>query len=360
MPESFLQHLLDDAVASRIVPCAILSVVSNSRPTRRYLAGRHRYDRGPTLQEQDLFDLASLTKVVATTAVAMRMVEDGRIDLDAPLSRYLPDFAAALPEQHDWRATLSIRQLLAHCGGLPAGYPFHSRHAQVSSPTQRRALLLAVPMMTAPGSVALYSDLGPMLLAEALSAVSGKDLATAAKDMVFTPLGMTSACFKPPAARHRHCVPTELIAASDTDAGDAWQGVVHDENARWYGGIAGHAGLFAAVADLERFARMMLNDGAPLYTPATVRTFTHPALLIPGSTRCLGWDSPGSPCSGGTQVSPQAFGHTGFTGTSLWIDPPQDRAVILLTNAVHPRRSCKDHGYFTWRNRVHSAAYATT
>ena len=360
MPASHLQRLLDDAVASRIVPCAILSVLSRGGASRRYRAGRHRYDQGPALQEQDLFDLASLTKVVATTAVAMRLVEDGRLDLEAPLARYLPEFAAALPEQRVWRATLTIRQLLAHCGGLPAGYPFHSRHAPISAPAARRALLLAVPMVAAPGSVALYSDLGPMLLAEALSAISGKDLATAAHDIIFAPLGMTGACFNPPADRRSHCVPTELIALADTAAGDAWQGVVHDENARWYGGVAGHAGLFAAVADLERFARMMLNDGTPLYKPATVRTFAQPALLIPDSTRCLGWDSPGSPCSGGTHVSPKAFGHTGFTGTSFWIDPPQDLAVILLTNAVHPHRHCKDHGYFTWRNRVHSAAYETT
>ncbi|MGI5925245.1 MAG: serine hydrolase domain-containing protein [Lentisphaeria bacterium] len=360
MSNSSLQQLLDDAVANRIVPCAILSVLSCSGPARRYLAGRHRYDRGPALQEQDLFDLASLTKVVATTAVVMRLVEDGRIELDAPLARYLPDFAAAQPEQRAWRTALSIRQLLAHCGGLPAGYPFHSRHAQVSNPSERRALLLAVPMTTAPGSAALYSDLGPMLLAELISAVSGKDLATAAQDMVFTPLGMTSACFNPPAERRSHCVPTELIVAADSDAGEAWQGVVHDENARWYGGVAGHAGLFAAAADLERFARMLLNDGAPLYDPATVRLFTRPAGLIPGSSRCLGWDSPSNPCSGGTQLSPRAFGHTGFTGTSFWIDPPKDLAVILLSNAVHPRRNCKERGYFSWRNRVHSAAYEKT
>jgi len=120
MSASRLQHLLDDAVASRIVPCAALSILGRSGPCRRYFAGHHRYDQSPVLQEQDLFDLASLTKVVATTAVGMRLVEDGRIDLNAPLAHYLPEFAAAWPEQRAWRTTLTIRQLLAHCGGLPA------------------------------------------------------------------------------------------------------------------------------------------------------------------------------------------------------------------------------------------------
>lgn len=359
MPEHPLQQLLADAVASHIVPCAILSVLNHHGPSRRYRAGRHRYNQGPVLQEQHLFDLASLTKVVATTAVVMHLVENSVIDLDAPLACYLPEFANALPEQRSWRTALTIRQLLAHCGGLPAGYPFPSRYPLANTPAERRALLLAVPMIAKPGNHALYSDLGPMLLAEAISAASGKPFATAAREMVFAPLKMANACFNPPPAVRSQCVPTELITPTN-NTNVAWQGIVHDENARWYGGVTGHAGLFATIDDLERFAHMMLNDGSPLYQPLVVRCFTRPAGIIPGSTRCLGWDSPSQPSSGGVHVSPDAFGHTGFTGTSLWIDPPNDIAVILLTNAVSPRRDCKNLGYFNWRNRVHSAAYEIT
>jgi CubicO group peptidase (beta-lactamase class C family) len=360
MSTSPLQRVLDDAVAEGIVPCAILSVVTPQKPARRYLAGCHTHQAGPLLREQDLFDLASLSKVVATTAVLMRLFDEGHLELDAPLQRYLPDFAAACPapEQRGWRDTLSIRQLLAHCSGFAAGYPFHSRHAQISDPAEQRALLLAQPLQAAPGSVTLYSDLGFMLLGEAVRAITGKNLATVAQELVFAPLGMASARFKPSAAQRGHCVPTELIAPDDSsDTGTAWQGVVHDENARWFGGIAGHAGLFASSEDLERFARCLLAEGAPLFAPSTVRLFTQPAALVSGSSRCLGWDGPSANCVGGTHISSWSFGHTGFTGTSMWIDPPQKRAIILLTNAVHPRRSCKERGYYLWRNHVHSAAY---
>jgi CubicO group peptidase (beta-lactamase class C family) len=138
--------------------------------------------------------------------------------------------------------------------------------------------------------------------------------------------------------------------------------VVHDENARWLGGVAGHAGLFATAADLCRFAGLMLRRGegldGPLLQAATIAEFARPAGLVAGSSRCLGWDSPSENSSGGAHLSASSFGHTGFTGTSMWIDPGADLAVILLTNAVHPRRECRnERGFFEWRRRVHSAVY---
>jgi CubicO group peptidase (beta-lactamase class C family) len=134
-------------------------------------------------------------------------------------------------------------------------------------------------------------------------------------------------------------------------------GIVHDENARWFGGVAGHAGLFAPAADLARLAACFLRHGEGFVEPPTLQHFVRPANIVPNSSRCLGWHGIDEKCSGGRHLAPGSYGHTGFTGTSLWIDPQNDRFVVLLANAVHPKRECKSQGFFAWRRVIHEAVY---
>jgi CubicO group peptidase (beta-lactamase class C family) len=226
------------------------------------------------------------------------------------------------------------------------------------TPVSCRARVCGTPLDADPGSGTVYSDIGMMLVGFGLDRVFGRPWQLAVRDRVFLPLGMRHTRFRLPPSLRSRALPTEFMPGTT----QPWQGIVHDENARWLGGVAGHAGLFATAGDLCRFARMLLRRGqgeeGPVFGRATVETFTRRADLVSGSSRCLGWDSPSDNSSGGDHLSPTSYGHTGFTGTSLWIDPGLGLAVILLTNAVHPRRECRaERSFFDWRRRVHTAVY---
>ena len=355
-----LPQLLAEAVANHAWPGAVLGLASADGRAWVSGAGRHRFDQDAQgVDAQDLFDLASVTKVIATTTLAMLFLEQGRLGLDTPVAAYLPDFApATTPQQARWRSQATIRHLLAHCAGLPAGHPFHRAHAACRDRAGQRALLLAIPLLGAPGLNAVYSDLGMMILGEVLAAIAGQPLDRLARDLIFTPLGMTGTAFNPPPEWRARCLPTERKNAASPEC---WQGVVHDENARWLGGVAGHAGLFSSVPDLLRFAVMMLQNGQGperrFLNHETIARFTTRANLVAGSSRCLGWDSPGGDCpAAGRDAPPECFGHGGFTGTSIWFNPQTGRAAVLLTNAVHPLRQCKDNGLASWRSRINNAA----
>lgn len=258
------------------------------------------------------YDLASLTKVVATTSAIMLLVDDGRVSLDDPVARHLREFAGA------GRDAITIRDLLMHRGGLPAGPDL--RHAE--SPAAARRAVLGTALAYRPRTRTLYSDVGPMILALLAERVSGESFERLVDRRVFRLLGMRSTGFG---------VPKGTSASATGSAGD---GVVHDANARRLGGVAGHAGLFSTATDLARFARMLLNEGVlegvRIFSDTTVRRFTSRQ----ADGRPLGWDM----CPGGgrcgLRMSDAAFGHTGFTGTSMWIDPEQGVFAILLTNAV--------------------------
>ena len=355
-----LPQLLADAVAERAWPAAVLGIATADGRVWVSSAGRHRFDeKARAVAPDDLFDLASLTKVVATTTIAMLLHKQGRLPLDAPVTACLPEFARATsPEQAAWRRQVTVRHLLAHGGGLPAGQPFHRTHPDVANDAERRALVLATPLATEPGKNTVYSDLGMIILGEVLTRLANQPLDQLARNLVFTPLQMRDTTFNPPASQRTRCLPTEQKPGSE---GDFWQGVVHDENARWLGGVAGHAGLFANVPDLLRFAVMMLQGGqgpaGRFLAPETVTLFTTRAGLVPDSSRCLGWDSPGGDCpAAGQDAPPECFGHGGFTGTSLWFNPRTGRAAVLLTNAVHPLRQCKENGLAAWRSRINNIA----
>jgi CubicO group peptidase (beta-lactamase class C family) len=273
-----------------------------------------------------IYDLASLTKVVATTTAIMVLYDEGKVALDAPVSRYLPDFAGGLKDQ------VTVRHLLTHRAGLPAGRELW-RIAR--TPEEARAAVIASPVTCAPGACYEYSDLGPDLLGFIVEAVSGQTLDRFLDRRVFQPLGMTDTHFRPSVELVARIAPTEI----SPPRGYPLRGEVHDENAHALGGVAGHAGLFSTASDLSVFAQMMLDGGVyggvRIVADSTIALFTARAT----GRRALGWDT----CDGnggcGQHLSPRAFGHTGFTGTSLWIDPDRQMFVILLTNRVHAARA---------------------
>ncbi|MGQ0713343.1 MAG: serine hydrolase domain-containing protein [Gemmatimonadaceae bacterium] len=322
-------RVIDRAVADSAFPGAIAVIGTREGRTVSYGAGRIDWPAGsPAPAENTLWDLASLTKVVGMTTAMMQLVEQDRVDLDAPVSRYLPEFVG------EGKDRVTVRHLLTHSSGLPSWRPLYK---EALTPDTALAIVYATPLDTVPGARMTYSDLGAILAGKVVERVSGEALDVYLARHVTGPLGMTSTMYRPDASLRGRIAPTEY---------DPWRqrlirGDVHDENAYMLGGVSGHAGLFSTAADLARFARMMLNggilDGARILRPQTIAQFT--AVQDPGlSHRALGWETPSGRNSAGARMSARAFGHTGFTGTSLWMDPEQGAFVLLLSNRVNPSR----------------------
>jgi CubicO group peptidase (beta-lactamase class C family) len=312
--------LLDSAVAGGAAPGAVLGVtVAGNRfvYATGQLAPGDSTRPGPTT----VYDLASLTKVVALATAAMLAVDDGRLDLDAAVQRYVPEFTGPGKER------VTIRMLLAHASGLPAWRPLFR---EVATRQEAFALADSTPLDSVPGTSAVYSDLGAIVLTQAIESVYHQRIDSLLEQRVFQPLRMTSVRFNPPPDEWDRIAPTEL----DPGRGRILRGEVHDENAARMDGVSGHAGLFGNVLDLLTFAEWMVAraDGG------TGGEFTRRQDLPPGSTRALGWDTPSPGSSAGRFLSPRSFGHTGFTGTSLWIDPERQLAIVLLSNRVNPTR----------------------
>jgi CubicO group peptidase (beta-lactamase class C family) len=269
--------------------------------------------------EQTMYDLASLTKVVATTSAAMVLADRGKLRLDAPVKRYLPSFSGGNKD------AVTVRDLLAHRSGLPAGRRLPGAGKR---PTAARKAVLATPLVRPPGTRAEYSDLGLDVLGFVIESIAREPLDKFVRREVYRPLGMASTMFKPAAGLRPRIAPTETT-----------RGSVHDGNARALGGVAGHAGLFATAGDLAVYARLMLDGGSAgstkLFGDSIAREFTKPG---PG-WRGLGWETCSGGGSCGRYLTPRAFGHTGFTGTSMWVDPELDLFVIVLTNWIHGRAS---------------------
>ena len=281
-----------------------------------------------------IWDLASLTKVIGTTSALMQLVGSGRVALDSPVVRYLPAWKAPRAE------LITVRHLLSHSSGMPA---WRALYKEAATPEEAELQLFATSPDTVPGVRYVYSDLGFILLGKLVEQVSGERLAHYDSAHLFAPLGMSDTRYLPPASLLPRIAPTEQ---------DPWRqrkvrGEVHDENAVRLGGVSGHAGLFSTGQDLTRFARMYLHhgilDGVRIFDSATVAVFTH----MQDSTisrRALGWETPTAGNSAGSRLSPLAFGHTGFTGTSLWMDPATGVFVLLLTNRVNPTRENRKIG----------------
>ncbi|NOT09538.1 MAG: beta-lactamase family protein [Gemmatimonadales bacterium] len=319
-----LAALLDSAVRARVIPGGVVAV---SWRGERFLygAGRLALDDPARPDGHSVYDLASLTKILATTTVALEAVREGRLDLDAPVQRYLPAFRGPGKER------VTIRHLLTHSSGLRADSPLWRLTPSADSAL---GFVNAMPLDTVPGARMVYSDMGAIAMGEVLERIYGASLDRLARHKVFGPRALNDTRFRPPAS----WIPR--IAATEYDT--AWRkrivrGEVHDEKSAWLGGVAGHAGLFGSALDVVAFGEWWLvayrgND--PL-----AREFTRRQEVVPGSSRALGWDTPSNGSSAGIRLDASSFGHTGFTGTSLWVDPTRELVVVLLTNRVHPTRN---------------------
>jgi CubicO group peptidase (beta-lactamase class C family) len=322
-------RIVERYAAERAYPGAVLAVGKDGALVRLRAFGRLSYAPDAAAVAPDtIYDLASLTKVVVTATVAMILVDEDRIDLDKPVSAFLARFRGGA------RDRVTVRQLLTHSSGLDAVLPLYKELRGKAAYLER---IQQLPLGYEPGSRSVYSDLGEILLGEILERVAGEPLDRFAARRIFEPLGMQDTGFKPRSELLPRIAPTEL----DPWRGRLLRGEVHDENAFAMGGVAAHAGLFGSAPDLARFAQMLLNGGVydhkRIVSRGVVESFTARA-GVPGSSRALGWDTPSPGSSAGTLLSPRAFGHTGFTGTSLWIDPERRLFVLLLTNRVHPTR----------------------
>ena len=319
-----ISELLQDAVAERIFPGAVCSVARNGKILCQVAEGRVSYDdEASPVAWGTLYDLASLTKVCATTPVVLALVEQGKLTLEDPVQRWLPEFVGVGKEQ------VTIRHLLAHSSGLP---PYVRYFRSLSSKEAVLAAAMAEGLKTAPGAEVTYSDIGFMLLMAVAEAATQESFADLAQRLVFVPLEMSRATFAPTEASAVQAAPTER----DGVTGLVKQGYVHDENAYAMGGVSGHAGLFATAEDVTRFGVAMMAGGRGRWSRPLVEEALRPQAAI-GSRRGLGLDLL-RPGWAGTTFGVGAFGHTGFTGTSLWCDPQSGVCVVLLTNRVHPTR----------------------
>jgi uncharacterized protein YbbC (DUF1343 family)/CubicO group peptidase (beta-lactamase class C family) len=337
----------EQAIQNGLIPGAVIVVGHDGKIVHRKAYGARAIVPAREAATLDtIYDVASLTKVIATTPAIMKLFEQGKIRPDDPVTTYLPEFQGG-------KSAITVRDLMTHFSGLRpdldldppwSGYETGIRKALADKP--------AGP----PGQKFVYSDINFELLGEIVRRLSGEPLDQFAREQIFEPLGMADTMFRPPAALTGRIAPTEIDAAT----GKPFRGVVHDPTARYMGGVAGHAGLFSTADDLARYAEMMLGmgsrGGVKLFAPLTVTTFTSRASPTGQPVaRSLGWDIDSSYSSNRGDVFPvgTSYGHTGFTGPSLWIDPGSKSFVIIMTNRVHPKggRSINE-----WRRSIATIA----
>jgi len=329
-------EVIERGVKNKAFPGATLAVGFRGK-VAIHAFGKLSYDaKSPTVKPTTMYDIASLTKVVATTTLVAKLVEGDfavPLDLDAKIERYLPEWASG--PQPEWRHRVTVRHLLTHTSGLPA-FKEYWRTSKGKQDTLAR--IFAEPLEYEPGTKEIYSDLGIILMAEIIERLTGRKLDDLANSFIFSPLGMKDSMYKPPKKLWSQIAPTEF----DKNLRHRLvQGEVHDENAFAIGGVSGHAGVFSTAPDLAAFCQMLLNGGVyahqRILRRGTVAQFTTPQQLS-GGTRTLGWAIPTPGGLSGNYFSAHSFGHTGFTGTSIWIDPDRQLFVVLLTNRVHPTR----------------------
>lgn len=334
-----VSRLIDSAVAAGAAPGAVMGI--SWRGEQFYhSAGRLGAGASRRPNPETIYDLASLTKVIGVTTLAMQAVHEGRLSLDDPVARHLPT------RRPVWADQVTIRHLLTHTSGLPA----HRRLWELApSADSARALVRATPLDTLPGTRTVYSDLGLILLGEIIETAMGAPLDQLVQDRVAGPLGMVDARYRPPAAWRGRIAPTER----DPWRGRTLRGEVHDENAAFLGGVSGHAGMFGTTRDLVRFGEWLVaaarsegqvTSGERWWVPnAVVRQFLTRPEVVPGSSRALGWDTPTPQALPGLATAPETVWHTGFTGTAIWIVPAHQLVLVLLTNRVHPTRENNRH-----------------
>lgn len=344
-PMRRVDALIEQQIEDHAFPGAVLFVSTDG--VRRYAKayGRHTYDPASTkMTTETIFDLASVSKVISTTSCAMKLYEEGKLALDSTVASYLPEFGVNGKER------VTIRNLLLHNSGLT---PFRSYYTFCKNAQQLLDTLFREGLDYPTGTKTLYSDLGMITLAKVMEKITGMPLDEFAHHTFFQPMNLTRTMYAPPESLRAACAPTEIDSY--------WrkrtvQGTVHDETAAVLDGVAGHAGLFSTAPDVAAILQMLLNGGEyhgkRYLKPETIALFTKRQSR--GSSRALGWDTPSaSGSSAGKYFSASSFGHTGFTGTSVWVDPVKKLFVVFFTNRVHPTRENKK--LISFRSVLHDA-----
>ncbi len=338
---------VEKRIGQKAFPGAVLAIGRHGRLVALKAFGRMDYSGSARAMPRDaIFDLASVSKVVGATTAGAILYERRQLDLDAPVVKYVPEFAGAAGHEQ-----VLVRHLLGHSSGL------HAQRALWKEANDRPGimkLLLSMPLESKPGEVSQYRDYNMMLLGEVVQRIAGNPLDRFLAQNAFGPLGMKQTAYNPPPKWIRRIPPTEQ---DDVLRHRLVRGLAHDENAFLMGGVAGHAGLFSSARDLAVFAQMYLNGGSyngkRILSEETVRSFMQRQSSPSGTTRALGWDTPADGSFAGDLASPRAIMHTGYTGTSIYIDPDRDAFVILLTNRVHPTRN--NGLIFEARPAIHTA-----
>jgi len=351
--------VLREGIEKKAYPAAAFAVTHRGTLAALTGLGQFTYDPGSLkVTQQTLFDLASLTKPIATTSMAMILYGRGLVDLEAPILGTLPEFGS---NEDPRRNHVTFRMLLSHSSGLPA---YEKLFLKARSREELLRAAFATSLAADPGMQAVYSDIGFILLGEALERIAGERLDAFCQREVFGPMGMADCGFNPPVARRKEIAPT---ADEREDSGDSLsggrqrsvfrkrviQGEVQDENAFVLGGVAGHAGLFSRAEDLARFAHALLSGGGGIVRRETIELFTRRESWPGGTTRTLGWDTPSSPSQSGKYFGERSYGHLGYTGTSLWIDPDRQLSITLLTNRTWP--DCANEAIKQVRPKFHDA-----
>jgi uncharacterized protein YbbC (DUF1343 family)/CubicO group peptidase (beta-lactamase class C family) len=325
-----IDNAIQHAIRNQACPGGVLWLEHRGHSYHKAYGNRSLVPDPEPMSEDTIFDLASLTKVIACTPAVMLLIERGQIKLDAPVQTYLPEFNG------EGKEAVTVRHLLTHVSGLPGDIETRSDWHGQEAAIQKAC---AEKLLTPPGTAFRYSDINFFLLAEIVQRVTKTPFEEFVAREIFSPLKMTDTGYLPPKTKLDRIAPTEVVG------GKAYRGIVHDPTARHMGGVAGHAGLFSTAADLARYARMLLNqgelEGARIFRPETVQLMTS-VQTPPGlaARRGLGWDiDTGYSGPRGAIFPVGSYGHTGWTGTSLWIDPFSETFVIFLSNRNHPSES---------------------
>jgi CubicO group peptidase (beta-lactamase class C family) len=339
--------VLRQGIEQRAFPAASVAITSHGKLVALKAFGRFTYEGdAPEVTPASVFDLASVSKAVATTSMAMILYQCGLLDLEMPVAAVVPEFAGSDSQ----RGEVTLHMLLAHSSGLPA---YKKLFLKANTKDELLAAAFATPLAAAPCSRAEYSDIGFIILGVALERIADETLDRFCQRELFGPMGMSRTAYNPPASWRDFIPPT---AEDRSFRKRLIQGEVQDENASVLGGVAGHAGLFATAEDMATFAHMLLQtpqSGAEILRAGSVALFTRREQLPSGTSRALGWDTPSSPSQSGKYFSSGSFGHLGYTGTSLWIDPQRQLSITLLTNRTWP--DCSNQAIKEVRPRFHDA-----
>lgn len=333
--------LIEQAIRDHVFPGAAAAAVRQNQLVLLKSFGQFTYDRNsPQVSPENIFDIASVTKVVATTTMAMLLYQRGLLDLEMPVFTVVPEFAGDNPR----RKEITLHMLLAHSSGLPA---YEKLFLRASNRNEILADTFQVPLTADPGTRAEYSDIGFIILGIALERLADEPLDSFCQRQIFGPLGMARTTFNPPQPWRESCVPT---AHDRNFRHHVIQGEVQDENASVLGGVAAHAGLFSTAEDLAVFAHALLG-GPSLVRPETLNLFARRESSPAGTSRAIGWDTPSSPSQSGKYFSERSIGHLGYTGTSLWLDLDCGISIVLLTNRTWP--DCSNKAIKQLRPRFH-------